>query len=59
MKAKLIRALTSRTVWTALLTFVVAIVPEFQELLGSAYEPVLGLLTFITGYFKVNPSQEY
>lgn len=56
---KLFKALNSRTVLVAVLTFAVAIIPELQEVLGAFYEPTLAFLTFLTGYFKVNPSQEY
>lgn len=49
----------SRTFWAAVIAFLVAVVPQAEELLGGAFEPVMGLLTLLVGYFKVNPSQEY
>jgi len=53
---KVLQALSSRTVWSAILMFLVAGVTGVQDLLpADLVTPVLGLLTLAVAYFRVNP----
>jgi len=53
---KVLQALSSRTVWSAILMFLVAGVTGIQDLLpADLVTPVLGFLTIAVAYFRVNP----
>jgi len=53
---KIKSALSSRTVWSAIVLFLVAGFQGVQDLLPPALvTPVLGVLTALVAYFRVNP----
>jgi len=50
----------SRTVWTVLIMFVLGGVQAIeQSFTPELFLFIQGSLTFLAGYFKVNPSQNY
>lgn len=52
--------LKSRTVWTALAMFIVAGTHGIEGLIPASSVPyVEAFLTFLVGYFHINPSQQY
>lgn len=57
---KITQALRSRTFWTVVILAAINTVPQLR---GLVSQPVLDgvnvALTFIAGYFHVNPSQQY
>ena len=54
------QALTSRTVWTLVVLFVINGVTGIHDLLPATWLPVVdGLLGLLAVYFKVTPSQTY
>jgi hypothetical protein len=57
---KLLLATNSRTIWTVILLVLVATIPLAKELIPQPfYDMVLAALGVITGYFHLNPSQNY
>ncbi len=57
---KIIKALSSRTVWVICLMFVIGGVEAISGVIpGSVMVPLQGFLSFLAIYFKVNPSTNY
>lgn len=56
----MIKALTSRTIWTLVAMVVIAGVPAIKDQIPATIQPVVQLvLALLAGYFKLNPSQSY
>lgn len=57
---KILKALKSKTFWTAVVLFAIAGFEGVRELIpANLVVPVEACLTFLIGYFKVTPSQKY
>ena len=57
---KIIKALTSRTVWVVIILFLTAGVDGIQNLVpADMLTPIQLGLALLAGYFKVTPSQSY
>jgi hypothetical protein len=58
--ASLKLALTSRTVWTVVLMFVIGGTNAIAGVIPAGWEtPIMGILAIAAAYFKVSPSQTY
>lgn len=58
---KVLKALKSRTFWTAVVLLLVNIIPDIKHAFPNAawLDTVNGALVALIGYFHVNPSQDY
>lgn len=57
---KILKGLKSKTFWTAVLMFILGGLQATTEFLPTrAFIAAEGILTFLVGYFKTHPSQEY
>ena len=57
---KIIKALTSRTVWSVIILFLISGVDGVQNLVpADMLTPIQFVLALLAGYFKVTPSQSY
>lgn len=53
---KIIKALTSRTVWTVIALVIINGVPSVLNMIPEGYVPVVNLaLGFLATYFRINP----
>ena len=58
--ASLKLALTSRTVWTVAVMFIVGGTNAIAGIIPAGWEtPLMGVLGLLAAYFKVSPSQNY
>ncbi len=56
----MLKALTSRTIWTLVVMVLVAGVPAIKDQIPATIQPIVTLvLGILAGYFKLNPSQSY
>jgi hypothetical protein len=57
---KIIKALSSRTVWSVIILFLISGVDGVQNLIpADMLTPIQFVLALLAGYFKVNPSKDY
>lgn len=56
----LIKILKSRTTWTLVLMFVIGGVDAIATVIPEGVKtPLMGALSLLAVYFKINPSQKY
>ncbi len=56
----MVKALTSRTIWTLVAMVLVVGVPAIKDQIPVLFQPLVQiLLGVLAGYFKLNPSQTY
>lgn len=57
---KLLLALKSRTIWTAVVGLLVNVVPAVKVLVPAEWLPLVdGLVFLLVAHFHLNPSQNY
>jgi len=60
MKETLLKIVKSRTIWAITAGAVVAILQAYQGYFSpELFAAIMGVLTILMGYFKLNPSADY